>query len=229
MTNTHKTIRRAAGLLLAVWLAAWTVMPAYAAGNKAEGSEGQAEQARENPPMPVNPHIADLQVVAESLVEGLDEQSLKSLYEIRQIFGITRSVRVVHGDVKTAVELCAKENEALSEEITSRFNDWEKAVMKPLEEAEAKMQVMIEGQTFRPASDIRGYLALTKKAADFAESRIDKKPVTGEAQCRSLIQSMDNTEQVLVQLLSNIEDTAGFPAPETEVEAAPVPKEKEQE
>lgn len=229
MANTHKTIRRTAGLLLAFWLVTSFVMPAYAAGNKAAGSQEPAEQATENPPMPANPYIADLQIVAESLIEGLDEQSLKSLYEIRQIFGVTRSVRVVHGDVKTAVELCAKENEGLAEEITTRFNAWEKEVMDPLEAAETKMQVMIEGQNFRPASDIRGYLALTKKAADFAESRIDKKPVTGEEQCRSLIQSMDNTEQVLVQLLSNIEDTAGFPTSEAEIEAAPAPKEKEPE
>lgn len=191
------------------------------------GNAEKAAKAHEARAEAQNPHIEELQKVAEELVEGLDESSLKVLYEIRQIFGITRSVRIVRSDVEKAVNLCAEENEEMADEIKARFSGWDKAVMPRLESAEGRMQVMVEAQSFRPAADIREYLSLTKKAADYAESRIEKRPVTSAEECRALIRSMDNTEEALVSLLAGIDEDMTRSAPSSDTKESATEEDKD--
>ena len=87
-----------------------------------------------------NPHLEPLYKYANELIDGLKKEDLQVIYEIRNSFGTTRSIRVVHGDVSKAIGLCAKENEELKEELETRFDSWEKAVMGSLEQVENKME-----------------------------------------------------------------------------------------
>jgi hypothetical protein len=152
-----------------------------------------------------NPHLEPLFEYATALVEGLEENDLRIIYEIRNGFGTTRSVRVVHADVKKAIGMCAKENQDLKETLETNFSDWEKDVIGTLEKVEEKVENLITSQTTKPEDEVREYLRLTKVAADYSESQIEKIPVTDEKACKSLLNSLENTQQVLVDLLSGLE------------------------
>lgn len=168
----------------------------------------QQEPQKQKAAFPANPHIDDLSAHAKKLVEGLDKEALRTLYEIRNSFGITRSVHIVHQDVKKAVHLCGEKNPALKEDITKRFNTWDNAIMPAVKAAEQNRESVIDTQTVRPAEDVREYLRLTKEAADFTENQIEKNPVTTEDACQALIKSMDNTQNVIKELIEGIELSA---------------------
>jgi hypothetical protein len=155
--------------------------------------------------LPENPHISELEEKAKSLTEGLSQDEIKMLYEIRQSFGITRAIRVVAHDVSDAVKLCAEKNPDLENKIVTRHKLWWDKIEPVLSETEKYTQVVIDRQSVRSPEEVRSYLDLVKKAADFTDNQFEKVPVTTLEACMSLFSSMDNTEENLLKLLGDLE------------------------
>ena len=197
-----------------------------AAAQKEDAPEEMTEEAKLRA---ANPYIEPLAEKALALVDALGKEEMRVIYEIRNSFGITRSVRVVHGDVKKAVTGCGEESPEMKEAIDAAFSAWEKDVIGAVEQTEAKMEEVIKTQTVRPAKQIKEYLDLTKQAADFSEEQIDKQPLTTEGACKRLMESMDDTKAVLTELIAEIEFTPLEAADEAADEAAKKTEEKADE
>lgn len=151
--------------------------------------------------MPPNPYLEELRALTDEIAGGLNEDELRVLYHIRQSFGITRSVGIVRNDIARAVELCGEANLALKTAMDNRFKEWVHAVNPVLDESEGKMEKAIDKQSFREPADIRDYLQLVRKMADFTDAQIKKFPVTTEDACKSLLQSMNSTQDHLLRLM----------------------------
>jgi len=151
--------------------------------------------------MPPNPYLEELRALTGEIAGGLSEDELRVLYHIRQSFGITRSVGIVRDDIARAVELCGEANPALKTGMDTRFKEWVHAVSPVLDESEGKIEKAIDKQSFREPADIRGYLQLVRRMADFTDDQIKKFPVTTEDACKSLFQSMNSTQDHLLRLM----------------------------
>jgi hypothetical protein len=136
-----------------------------------------------------------------ALIEPLSEKDKETFFILRNKHSVIRTLRVVRDDIKVAVKLCAKENEILSEEIKTRFKDWEGAVLPILKEANMFLTKEINEQETVPRSQARKVLKLNDKAHKFSQSKIKKQPISDEKSCRGLIKSMDKTENDLISLL----------------------------
>ena len=69
---------------------------------------------------------------------------------------------------------------------------------------EKKLQASLSADFFEEPQKIKTYFDTIDKMASFADENIEKQPVTTEKACRSLMKSMDRTEEALVKLLNSI-------------------------
>ncbi|MEM9469257.1 MAG: hypothetical protein AAF988_03755 [Pseudomonadota bacterium] len=138
------------------------------------------------------------------LIEPLSKEQQETFFIIRNKHSVIRTLRVVRDDINKAVKLCAKENDDLKEEINTRFDDWEEAVLPILKEADKFLKTEIKEQSVVKPSEFRSVLKLNDKAYKFSQSKIKKQPVSDEKSCKGLIKSMDKTEDELIALLQNI-------------------------
>lgn len=138
------------------------------------------------------------------LIKPLSKKDQETFFILRNKHSVIRTLRVVRDDISMAVNLCAKENEAMSADIKSRFADWEEAVLPILEEADAFLKQELKTQEVVDPSRARKILKLNDKAYKFSQSKIKKQPVSDEKSCKSLMKSMDRTENELISLLQTI-------------------------
>ena len=134
---------------------------------------------------------------------------------IRESYGIIRSVYAVQRDVGHAVELCGNDNPDLKEEISARFSQWNQAVEPVLKDQDKNLQAAIEKQSYKKPKDVNAYLDNIDDAAEYADKMLDKKVITTEEACKSLLASMDRTEGNIVSIL----DEAPIPALDAEGKA----------
>ncbi len=137
------------------------------------------------------------------LIDTLSADNKKAFYVMRNKHGILRSIRVVDRDVGKAVKACAKANAGLKQEITERYKDWQNAVLPILDTAEKFLNEEVDTQTVVVPSDFKYVLKMNDKAFEYGEKQIRKEPVTTEEACRGLIDSMDRTENDLIELLQD--------------------------
>lgn len=152
-----------------------------------------------------NPQLAELNKKTEELTKSLNEHDAHALFAIRHIYGTTQSVKTVKADVGKAVELCSKENTDLKQPMSDRYKQWTDAVDSAVEKLDSLNDVAIKAQTYMKPKEIHAYLNLVKKAADKAELKIDKKPLTDKASCEGLLKSMDETQPKIVTMLTQYE------------------------
>ena len=185
-------------LLFAILLS----VPAFASDEQTDApAAAQAAPEKQD-----NPYLDQISTAVEGFREkNLNNDQAKTLYEIKQAHGIVQSVRAVNRDVSAAVDACGTNNPGLKDDMSTRYQKWWKNIQPVTDQTEKKMNDAIDQQDFLPAGDIRNYLDLIVKAADFTESQYPKTPITTEDACKSLLKSMDNTEQTLMTLLDGIE------------------------
>lgn len=138
------------------------------------------------------------------LLATLPIENQKVFFIMRNKHSVIRTINVVHRDIKNAVKSCGKENPDLKKEMNTRLGEWEDSVFPILKEAEKFMKLELKEQKAFYESDYKHITNLNDKAYNFSESKVEKKPVTTKEACRSLVESMDNTEDKLIGLLQSI-------------------------
>lgn len=138
------------------------------------------------------------------LLATLPTENQKVFFILRNKHSVIRTINIVHRDIKSAVKACGKENPEIKKEMNTRLNEWENSIFPILKEAEKFLKQELKEQQAFYATDYKHVTKLNDEAYKFSESKIEKKPVTSEEACRGLLESMDNTEDKLINLLQDI-------------------------
>ena len=163
------------------------------------------KQVKAEAALPENPYLAKIEAKTKELGEKLQKPEVEHLYFIREGFGVTRAVKVVRRDVSAAVKACAKANPDMKDPIQKRFDEWAGMVDPVLAAKEKEIDAAVTGQTYAKPKEIKDYLKLIEQAADHANKSIDKQIVTTPDACESLQRSMDKTQEIVSELLSDVE------------------------
>lgn len=148
--------------------------------------------------------VSEWMAAENKLIETLNARGKEEFLIMRNKHSVLRSVRIVERDVGNAVKACGKANPDLKEPMRARFKDWRGAVDPILDEADKFLDQEIEAQQLVYPSDFRHVLKLNDKAYEYSDSKIKKEVVTSKDACEKLLESMDRTEDKMVQLLQDI-------------------------
>ena len=170
-------------------------------------NEGGAERVAESTSEPAmkksdNPHLITINETAQELAQELTTEEAQRLNVVRENFGILRSIDVARNSVEEATKLCAEKNPDLSEKITARHKTWHSEIGKALDAQEKQLEESISSKNFAEPKKIEGYLDTIDRAAKHADENIEKKSVTTPEACTNLMNSMDNTQEVILGLVT---------------------------
>lgn len=161
------------------------------------------------PPQPANPFLAEMNSVARSLSETMETDQVEALAQIRMAYGMMYSVKTVREDVTKTVSACVETNPDMASEIDRRYQDWVTEIDQAISDNEARLRDALHSGLFEAPAKIRHYLTLVDKAADHADSQIEKRLLSDAESCGSLVKAMDRTQSTLVELMQKL------PWPET--------------
>lgn len=159
-----------------------------------------------------NPHIATVESRARALVTPLSQPQMQTLFMMREGYGLIRSVETVQRDIGRAVNLCGKDNPDLKKPMDDRFKSWRGNVQPVLDERMKALQAAIDAQNFTAPGRIREYFKALDDAAAYAEKKFDKRVVTTPEACKSLLESMSNSEERVVSIMKDLR-VPEIPAP----------------
>lgn len=157
-------------------------------------------QEKQSDQTPITKWIA----AENAMIEALPKENQKVFFVMRNKYNVIRSVRMVERDIKNAVQSCAKENKDIKDEINTRFDEWQNAIDPILKDANSFLDKELKQQKAFHVSDFKVVSKLNDKAFNFSEKQIEKKPVSSLKSCKSLIKSMNRSENQLVDLLQTI-------------------------
>lgn len=150
------------------------------------------------------PTPIDEWITAENkLIDTLAQKDKDAFFVMRNKHSVIRSVRIVDRDVGNAVQACGKNNPEMKDKIYARFASWQGAVRPILDTAEKFLKEEIETQKVVFSSDFKHVLKLNDKAYEYGEKQIQKEPITTLEACEGLVESMDDTEDQLIELLQD--------------------------
>lgn len=138
------------------------------------------------------------------LLATLPKENQKVFFIMRNKHSVIRTIDVVHRDIKNAVKACGKENKEMRADMSSRFKEWESAVLPIIKDAQKFLKRELKEQDAFHVTDYNHVTKLNDKAYTFSESKVEKQVVTTEQACRGLLNSMDDTEDKLISLLQDI-------------------------
>lgn len=151
-----------------------------------------------------NPYFSELEIKSEALDQTLSEPEKQRLVQLRDAFGMLRSMELVKKSVARAVQACGEENPDIRDEMTTRFDRWKSKVEPVQEKQEAKLEQVLGKPYFEKPGLVKEYLETVDKAAHYADKQYDVNPLSDEKSCQRLIESMDETEDKLVSLLGDL-------------------------
>ena len=139
-----------------------------------------------------------------ALLKRLPKQNQQVFFILRNKHSVMRAVETVQKDVGNAVTACAKNNKSISKEIKSRYKSWMSSIDPILKEAKKFLEVELKQQEAFHVTDYRHIVKLNDKAYAFSEGQIKKEPVTSLKACNGLLDSMDRTEENLINILQDV-------------------------
>ncbi len=140
----------------------------------------------------------------KALLKKLPEKNRQTFFILRNKHSVIRSVEVVKRDVGNAVKACAENNKDMAKAMKTRFSQWTGVVDPILKDAQKFLELELKEQEAFHVSDYRHVTELNDKAYNFSESQIQKSPVTTKEACQGLLDSMDRTEESLINILQDI-------------------------
>lgn len=200
-------------LILAV-LSAFVFSPAaFAAEETVQTSEEQsipeesaapvAEIAPEQDPAMIA-HQESVEKVYEmmaALSENLDEAGQKNFSLIYSNYNLVGTVKMVQGDVSTAIEKCGENNPDMKDKLDTRFKDWRGAIDPVIKQADDKIDAMVKAQSYAKPKELRAIFSAIDDTREKAQSRIEKIPVTTPEACGYLLEKMDETQESMLSLI----------------------------
>lgn len=170
------------------------------------------ESAQKEPVDPViarmhsarNPHVATVEMKARALIAPLTQAQIRQIYQLREAYGLVRSVEIVERDVSRAAKFCGEDNPAMKTQMQTGLQSWQGRVMPAVQERKKALQAAIDAQGLVRPGLIREYFKALDDAAIYAEKQLDKKVITTHEACKSLLESMDSTEKRVAELMKEI-------------------------
>ena len=139
-----------------------------------------------------------------ALLKRLAEPNQQTFFIFRNKHSVIRVVETVRRDVGNAVKACGTENKEMADPMNTRFKNWENAVTSILKDAEKFLALELKEQEAFHISDYKHIMKLNDKAYAFSDGQVQKTPVTTVEACQGLLDSMDRTEESLVNLLQDV-------------------------
>lgn len=139
-----------------------------------------------------------------ALLKRLAEPNQQTFFIFRNKHSVIRVVETVRRDVGNAVKACGTENKEMADPMNTRFKNWENAVTSILKDAEKFLALELKEQEAFHISDYKHIMKLNDKAYAFSDAQVQKTPVTTVEACQGLLDSMDRTEESLVNLLQDV-------------------------
>lgn len=148
-----------------------------------------------------NPHLARAQEKAVEIAKTFNEQEINDLAMIKDGFGIIHSVRVTSRSVAAAVKECVKNNPEMKADMGDQYKAWEASVSSVLKGKEKEMYAAVSDGRFSKPKEVKEFLGMIDEAAQYADSKIDKKPLGTPSACEGLMKSMKDSEKTLGEML----------------------------
>lgn len=138
-----------------------------------------------------------------ALLKRLPEQNQQIFFILRNKDSVIRAVETVKRDVGNAVEACSENNKDMADKMNERFDQWTGVIDPILSDAKKFLEVELKEQEAFHIPDYRHITDLNDKAYKFSESQVKKTPVTTPKACQGLLDSMDRTEEELINILQD--------------------------
>jgi phosphate uptake regulator len=152
-----------------------------------------------------NPYKEQIRTQAEKLANSFDEAEAQNFILLNQGFGFIRSITIAKDSVADAVKACRKNNPEMADDIKDRFKTWDDEIDSALKIQRKNYKEALDKPHFNNPKDVKSYLDLVDKAAKHAEDNIDKRIVTDKVACEKLLNSMDETQSVILQSLNTLQ------------------------
>lgn len=136
-----------------------------------------------------------------ALIDPLNDLDKESIFVMRNKYSVIRVIGVVERDIGNAVSACGKANPDMKIAIEKRFSEWQNAVNPVIETAKKQLESDIEKQTIVDKAEFKKVLKLNDEAYQYGEKQVTKTPVSSKEACEDLIESMDDTESDMIELL----------------------------
>jgi hypothetical protein len=156
----------------------------------------------ETPPAKAETPLEKLALSTDAMMKGLDDNQQKQFASITNSHGTIRTVEDVQQSIDRAVKSCAVANADLKETMQVRFEEWKNTIRPPMKEARRKLDKMILLQSFAQPSQVRKYLKEFDAALLYRNKAIKAEPVSSQADCEKLKSSMNDTQNNIVNLLT---------------------------
>lgn len=163
--------------------------------------QSKAQDSAEKPTLQDTEALRDLEDYTSELLNGLAPPQAQYLYNIRQEFGVIRSIRIAQEDIGRAVVSCAEKHEETADEIKARFDQWTETIEPEINRAKQALEAAIERQVFRPTSRVNSLLEKLDAAFAERDAQMNKVPVTTKKACEGLLNSLDQTQKDLGKIL----------------------------
>lgn len=139
-----------------------------------------------------------------ALLKRLPKQNQKIFFIFRNKYSVIRAVETVRRDVGNAVTACSKNNKDMKKTMKARYKQWTGSINPILKDAKKFLELELKEQEAFYITDFRHITKLNDKAYKFSESQVKKTPVTTKEACQGLLESMDRTEENLINILQDV-------------------------
>jgi hypothetical protein len=137
------------------------------------------------------------------VLNSLSKESQQVFFILRNKHSMMRSVDIVKRDVKNAVQKCSDKNVDMAEDMQTRYKKWSESIDPILNDAQEFLELELKEQQFFDVADYRRVVKMNDDAYEFSESKVKKQIVTTPEACQNLLESMDRTEEQLIDILQD--------------------------
>lgn len=136
-----------------------------------------------------------------SVSKKLDQAEMTHFGIIYSNYTVYSMVSAVRDDVEQAVNACIENNPEMEEQLTKRWDVWEKSVGTNMKEALANIKAMSTAQDYASQEEMNTIFALVDSTRAANSSRFEKVPVSTPEACEFMVSKMDETQDNMNMML----------------------------
>lgn len=147
--------------------------------------------------------VSVYQEAVGQLVKDMDEEQQQGFHVLISSYTTLNAVRSVRTSVEAGIRSCGENNPEAKAGFDEKFVSWDQALGVAVHNAEKVVENTVKVQRFAPVIDLKEVLSLFDKAMSYQEgkARALETPVTDIAGCNKLIDTMDDTQARLIDLM----------------------------
>ena len=145
--------------------------------------------------------VTTVQVRLEEFTADFSNDERDHFMAIYGNYNLISVVKIVREDVENAIDKCADANPDMEDGLEERYEAWDDAIAPIMDEASANLDNMIKVQGYVKKGDIEDFFEFLDETREAKTKNIDKVPVSTPEACEHLLNTMDETQDRLTQLL----------------------------